>query len=696
MAKKLTAAIIHIIQTGLTDICLSQTSLYLLLMTLDVGNLGALFDSSRHNGQYWGINYLFQMASRFSKAKKSNLAFDTLQKIAVHPSGANFNALSMHMLFSTLLRYENRADRDTYSDGVLWEFVTSRGLRPNSQHYNILIANNFQRGNAEGAWAVYQAMLEDNITPTAFTHSVLLTYSKRSLDRVAVQRALALIRARNMQMNPYLANDHLHSIFLFYRDEYERIEGDVLPDEIMAIKGRPRAFEHMLPVYCAYFDPRPLALCLGHRVHDYPQLSRLVSEAKDLMQPSKETLTIMYIGLLYGMTDARDVIEAYHQFRTLLRHEDPEFVSRLHQSHIYDAFLMKFGKFPDTLERCPKIVEDMLTTSKSGIESIVMHTDATFYQNLIPTTHTWNILLHVYAYRGQMIAAHRVLEIMQERDIAPTKVTWGTLATGYARVQNIPGTLNATDHLTEIGARDNAVGTLALNKIKDTRTLYATMEAMEKQKAERLAAGESLPADAKEDLAVRRVSRIQEAITDMDNSAWHKRQYWDNVFKKFRKPKAQVSQPGSKKPSLVKRLEASINLTSHKLGFQSPVVEAIPSKETNSWTGVAHWHTESPVEGKIVQLTLPAKSEKGPRRVIIKALKYINNLLLDVEQRRAITPSGVQPAVALEIAIREAMLAASSNITAEQEDSASSSNKYIPESEGVEKPGAWSHEAGLP
>jgi len=535
--SRLVADIVYLSQEGPRSVQLNRGSQYLLVMTLDVDSLESIY---KEIPNYWSIDHLFSLVDRFAKARKSLLVLDVLRKLDMHP-GVDFDSQRMHMLFSTLLRFNNRDDARSYSDAMMWDHMTSRGLKPITQHYNILIQNSFLRRESDTCWAIYNAMLEDGISPDDFTHSILLKYSKSLMDRASVHRTIGLAKAVNLQLNPFIATDHLHSIFLFYRQDYE---SDEYSETVLA-KGRPKAFEQMLPVYCKYFDPRALALCIGPLAKHYPELNQSPPEDMELMEPPKQALTVMFIGLLYGFTEAGQVVQAYSHFRSLLSHGDPDLVARLHQSHIYDCFLMRFGKFSETVDKCPKVVEDMLTSSKSKLPSISRNENEDFYLNLVPTVYTWNILLQVYASRGQMNAGRRVLEIMQDRGIKPTEVTWATLATGYSWIQDIPGTLEAVDQLAKLGFSDYPVGVHALNKIKDTRALYAIMETREaKHQAERASAeaGKTLNMEDErvkkdelaiaDELASERIQLIGEAIHDMEGRSWQKRRYWENVFQK--------------------------------------------------------------------------------------------------------------------------------------------------------------------
>ena len=533
--SNLAAAVVFLSQNGPRDVQINRGSQYLLVRTLNIDHLESIY---RNIPKYWSVDHLFTIADRFAKAKKSALVLEVLGRLEAHP-GVNFDSQQMHMLFSTLLRFDNRDNANSYSDAMMWDHMTSRGLKPIAQHYNILIQNSFLRGESNTCWAIYNAMLEDGVSPDHFTHSTLLTYSKSLMDKASVHRTLALAKAMNLQMNPFIATDHLHSIFLFYRQDYESDSYG----ENLSPKGPPKAFEQMLPVYCRYFDPRPLAMSIGPLAEQYPELSQPPPESTKLMEPPKQALTVMFMGLLYGFTEASQVIEAYSYFRSLLSHGEPDLVARLHQSHIYDCFLMKFGKLPETVDKCPKVVEDMLTSSKTKLALISRHENEDFYLNLVPTIYTWNILLQVYASRGQMNAGRRVLEIMQERGIEPTTVTWGTLATGYSWVQDIPGTLEAVDQLTKLGVKDHPVGVHALNKIRDTRTLYAIMEAREaKHKVDRVSDEDDkamkienksaeMDETRTEELVTKRIQLIGEAIQDMERGSWQKRRYWENVFR---------------------------------------------------------------------------------------------------------------------------------------------------------------------
>ncbi|KAH8596436.1 hypothetical protein B0O99DRAFT_116647 [Bisporella sp. PMI_857] len=496
-SRAICQAVLKILHAGPGDVWLRSKSLYVLIKNLDIKSLKRLYSAKQVQVKYWNQYRLIQLAYRFAQENEPEIAIRVLGQIK--KQGVDFNSPSMLNLFSELLQLKRKSRDNVYSDSDIWKFVTSCGLKPTIYHYNILIKNSSERGDFTTGWAIHDAMIQDGMPPDAVTYSTLLTAAKARLDLPTIQRILSLIEKNNIPLTPYVATDYLHYIYLFYRHENESSFPGKGQDDYALINRRSRVFERILPVFRRYFDVKPLAAAIT----SVPEPQSSTDKQSDTkMEPPSEALNIMFTALFYGITTPNQVAEAYAVFRGLLFScENPRYIEILHRVEVYNGFLTAFGRFTETLDRCPKVVEDMLTLSKIKTGSVQSNNIATTNWmtsiqpvagklKVEPNTRTWNILLNIYMSHQQSHAAQRVLEIMRQRGIRPTPVTWGIMAMGYSKLQDIDGTLNAVNELNRAAAADSkeyTYGVQAMGNIRNTKSLYATMEAMENQRLKQAA-----------------------------------------------------------------------------------------------------------------------------------------------------------------------------------------------------------------
>ncbi|KAH7350861.1 hypothetical protein BKA65DRAFT_499157 [Rhexocercosporidium sp. MPI-PUGE-AT-0058] len=92
-----------------------------------------------------------------------------------------------------------------------------------------------------------------------------------------------------------------------------------------------------------------------------------------------------------------------------------------------------------------------------------------------PDVYTWSILLKIFMDQHQPRAAEKVLTMMRERGIEPSLVTWNTLATGYAHMQDTAMTVDVLRRLEQAGLSADEYTLNALGRIQNRRALIEAM-----------------------------------------------------------------------------------------------------------------------------------------------------------------------------------------------------------------------------
>ena len=502
---------------------LSQDSIYLLLTKLSGDLVKLLYDILEEVGHPLHQNTLIHFSSRLARLGDTDLALKVLKRI--HEGGANFESAALSSLCSTVLENKWQSSNFEVSDSEIFEFMLKCGLKPNIITYNILLLNSFRNGDYATGWRIYETMLENGVKPDGHSYSILLNDAKLRMDQSAFKRVIEMIRESGTN-NAHIATDILHAIFLLNHSG----TGSLAAPES---EGSVTSFERMLPVYCEYFEMRPLVELIPFFSTRFGDLtSCLDTDNSEIpMIPSGPTLVVMLTALLKECTP-QSVIDQYKWFRHQVNSGNPVVVELLHSTHVYNIFLMAFGQSTTTLDLCPQIIGDMLSTSAKAFSSQTVTEGATptpeaIYEadrraaaydaehssshrneknasmlqseltsklstsrNPIPTlsspsstpmpdVYTWSILLHIFMKHGQARAAEKVLTMMEARGVVPNQVTWNSLVAGYARMQDIGMTVGVIDRLEKAGFQADHFTKSGIAQIRDRRALIEAMKAKE-------------------------------------------------------------------------------------------------------------------------------------------------------------------------------------------------------------------------
>jgi pentatricopeptide repeat protein len=335
---------------------------------------------------------------------------------------------------------------------------------------NINILEACQAGDPATAWRIYDSMRAWMLKPDVYTYSILLNDAKKRDDVAAMEQMLSEAGEEGLlSQSPFMAADHLHAIYLWER---KREDG-----------GTP--FTTMLSTYRMSFHVQPLK-DLGLLPEHYHQ-----PPLPNLMQPPPPPLGMMIIAFLAEF-DGRLTCEAlFNRYCDHINHGHPTISLLAATDYAANAYLMGLGRQLRTLHLCTSVIQYMLRPSKMPAAAahrgdVVMHAT--------PTVQTWSILLAAFLRHGQRLAANKVLSMMRSKGLKPNLVTWNTLISGHAKLQDVDGALSALRGLKEDGFEMDDYTLKGLGRIRDRRRLVeALQESDELEEIEESAA--SLPTD---------------------------------------------------------------------------------------------------------------------------------------------------------------------------------------------------------
>jgi pentatricopeptide repeat protein len=494
---------------------LDQSSIYLLLTNLDQAQVKPLYEILEEVEHPLHHNTLMQFSYRLASSGDTDSAFKVLKRI--RDRGGDFNSPKMLSLCARVLERKGRHSSTGISDSQIFEFMLKCEMKPNIIIYNILLRNSFEGGDHETGWQIYDMMIENGIKADEHTYSILLNDSKLRMDQSALRRVIGMIRESGIH-NAHIGTDILHAILLLNH-------GGAPSRSLSQRHKSPTSFERMLPVYCEYFDSRPLAQIIPVFLTRFGDLIPHSSKSESVMEPPAPTLIVMLTGLLMESTP-QNAINYYHWFQHLVSTGNTVVSGLLQSTHVYNLFLMAFGQSSKTLDWCPRIIGDMLSTSANslsartdtanqatsksqvalpeplsrgaGNETSLSDTSRSPRAALtnggtpdvqassdscqsppLPDVYTWSILLDIFISHRQARAAEKVLTMMESRGVIPNQVTWNSLAVGYARMQDIGMTVDVIDRLEKANLQADDITMRGMSRIKNRRALIEAMKAKE-------------------------------------------------------------------------------------------------------------------------------------------------------------------------------------------------------------------------
>ncbi|KAG5995584.1 hypothetical protein E4U43_003007 [Claviceps pusilla] len=252
-----------------------------------------------------------------------------------------------------------------------------------------------------------------------------------------------------------------------------------------------------------------------------PFIDQLFSAAEDTkLRPSLTTIAIMLRAYIRSLRAPYDITTYYAFFKTRLEEQsrNPSLpsASRLitnQASLIHDTFILAMTDYPDLSRSALEVFGDMLkdqmhtansnhndhsstttTTTSNHPPSRISYADspsvvATSPIHPAPTVMTFTILLRGLMNPSNRLLAEHLRQVMQENGIAPNLVTWNTVISGYAHMQNIRRTVDTLQDMEATGLKPDIYTFKAFGRLKDQAKALKLMEGIIDANGEKMAGG---------------------------------------------------------------------------------------------------------------------------------------------------------------------------------------------------------------
>lgn len=358
----------------------------------------------------------------FAREGLFKLAMETLEEVI--SQGLDINSFPFLSTCNKIIRSSLLHPEGYHSSSHLVSRLMNIGVQFDQILYNVLLSNAVEAEDLQTATQIFELIERSNMGPDNFTWSIILIGCKKCQDPVITDRIMS--KASSASLNYWAATNLIHCTYL--HSKHRNVEN---------------IYNTISKVYLKYFDPSPLQE-LGISLE-----SSSPESAQSLLKPPSAAIGIMLALFLKHHGTERNVMEIYNRFRSGILNGS-SLVQLTLTDYTYNAFLYKASRWPTTLRFCTDILRDMTTALPDNV--LPKHPETNeILAPAQPTLQTWNILLQAFVLHDKPAAAEKVLDLMQQRGLKPSIVTWNSIVNAYAQSQNVEGLMNAMMRMEKSG-----------------------------------------------------------------------------------------------------------------------------------------------------------------------------------------------------------------------------------------------------
>ncbi|KAL8775666.1 MAG: hypothetical protein Q9209_000162 [Squamulea sp. 1 TL-2023] len=421
---------------------ISQKIVYLVMRHSDNHQAQALYEVLLNARMDIHPHSLTHFMDRFTCMGRPDLAMQALRRIAA--SGANVSYDTVQYSCMTLLR--------TRFDEVEWYKIQSYlvtemlelGIRPGIHMLNAMILNAVEACDYQTAQAMFETARIHGIRRNTITYSILLKGALQNLDDSLVERIMHMAEEDGaLPRNNELVFSSVVTLLQIAR----------LNDTNVVTSAQ--RYKTILRIYTRYCDVLPL-----QELGIYVDFDKSTNTVKYPSKPSPKLLSIMIVSYirLIGRPDL--LLALYHRYQDYVEQNHHLIAPTAETDHLANAFLLGLGRHTKTFKACPIILRNMLEPSAKSTVNVAQ-----------PTVKTWSIAARSYFFHGQRTAGEKVVEMMRARGVAPNLVTWNTIISGYASIQDATAVVNAMKGMESAGFEANSYTLKGLARIRDRNQL---------------------------------------------------------------------------------------------------------------------------------------------------------------------------------------------------------------------------------
>ncbi len=422
----------------------SQHLLYLVTEHSDDSRVLSLYGLLGLNKAILDVDTMLHFLDRFLDMGRINLSMKLLGTIVKTGFDLSLDRIQMACVKLLRARFDTQEEY-TIRSNILAQ-ILEMGIRPKVAMFNAILLNAGEGGDFANAWQMYGLAKENAIMPDSITYGVLLKGAKLSGESSNIETVIHEIQGNGQVLQDLrLVSDVLNAISLMS-------PGD--------------EFGAMLDFYKQHCDLRPLReLSLCGDETEAPHGASCSG-----VWPESHILTQMILAYVKLHQDSFGLIHNYNLYYRYVKENHP-LIAPLAQEHfVANSFIMAFGKNPGTLQHCTTVVKHMLELSSPNFTTL----NSVPYS--APTVQTWSILVAAYFRNRQRRAAEKVLDMMHERGIQRDRVTWNTLVSGYAGLQDVNAAIDTVKGMEAAGFQMDTYTSKGLEQLRPREYLRKALE----------------------------------------------------------------------------------------------------------------------------------------------------------------------------------------------------------------------------
>lgn len=421
---------------------ISQKIVYLLLRHSDSHQTQTLYETLVNSRLNIDPHSLTHFMDKFARMGRPDLAMHALRRAAA--CGADVS--SDYVQYSCIRLLRTRFDEvELYSlRSHLVTEMLELGIRPGVPMLNAMILNAVEACDYQTAYSMFETARIHGIRRDTITYSTLLNIARQNVDESLIETIMQMAEEdgalpRNNQLVFCLVITILQ----------------IALAEKAGVTACASKYRDMLQVYARYCDISPLQV-LG--IHS--DVHRDISSTGPVSQPSPQLLSVMILGYIRLFGQNYQVKELYYRHQRFIAQNHHLIAPTAETEHLANAFLFCLGQNRTTFTMCPIILQNMLEPPASTTVNVAK-----------PTVHTWSIVLRSYFFNDQRAAGEKIIQMMRERGIQPSRVTMNTIISGYAKRQDASAAVNALQHMEAAGFEVDSYTFKGLTRITNRKQL---------------------------------------------------------------------------------------------------------------------------------------------------------------------------------------------------------------------------------
>ncbi|KAL8698052.1 MAG: hypothetical protein Q9224_002026 [Gallowayella concinna] len=384
--------------------------------------------------------------NRYTRMGRPDLAMEALRRIAA--SGANVSHDAVQYSCTIMLR--------TRFDEVEWYKIQSHmvtdmlalGIRPGIYMLNAMILNAVQACDYQTAHAIFETARIHGIRRDTHTYAIILKGALQTLDANLVEKIMHMAEEDGTLPRN---NELVFNLIITMLEIAQRTS---------TVLNRANQYRAILKIYARYCNILPLQeLGIYHSMDEHYITTSAVQE------PSTKVISIMLVSYMRLRGSPTQVDELYRRYQSHVENNHPLIAATAETDHVAHAFLLRLGRNSTTIKTFPVILSNMLEPLATTAVTVAR-----------PNVQTWSIVATFYSYRGQGAAAEKIIGVMKENGVEPNDVTWNTIISGYASMQDVSRVVNALKGMKLAGFETNSYTHKALARLTDRNELLDALQ----------------------------------------------------------------------------------------------------------------------------------------------------------------------------------------------------------------------------